>query len=107
MHPNGKLAVVASGPTAMDRTAVAAPGPQPSPHRRALARPVVSQGKWLSLLCLTLLGYALAGKGWAYIGLPPVFIGEVVLFSGVIGVVLFGRFTGILDLPPVWCLVAL
>ena len=31
---------------------------------------------WLKFLGLTLLGYAVLGKGWAYVGYPPLFIGE-------------------------------
>ena len=63
--------------------------------------------RWLTLLCLTLLGYALLGKGWAYIGIPPVFIGEVVLFCGLVLLILLGRWRGLLDLAPVWSILLL
>lgn len=33
-------------------------------------------------MCLILLGYSLFGKGFAYLGIPPVFVGEVVLLLG-------------------------
>lgn len=39
---------------------------------------------YLILLELSLLGYALIGKGFAYLGFPPLFIGEVALFTGAI-----------------------
>ena len=39
---------------------------------------------WLTLLCCTLLGYALLGKGWASVGIPPLFIGEFVLLLGLV-----------------------
>src|SRR5712691_6030038 len=69
----------------------------------ALAR----SGRWLTLLCVTLLGYALFGKGWAYIGIPPVFIGEVTLFCGIVSLVLYGRWRGLFDVPASWFLLLL
>lgn len=38
--------------------------------------------RWLDLLCIVLMGYALFGKGWAYMGVSPVFIGELTLMLG-------------------------
>src|SRR5205085_923511 len=64
-------------------------------------------GIWLSLLCLTLLGYALAGKGAAYIGLPPLFVGEAVLGLGLVVFILYGRWLDILNAPQVWLLLLL
>jgi hypothetical protein len=58
-------------------------------------------------LCLTLLGYALFGKGWAYIGVPPVFIGEVALFFGLVSFLRFGTWRGFLDVPAVTFLLLL
>jgi O-antigen ligase len=69
------------------------------PHPTSL-RPAL--GAWLAFLCLTLLGYALAGKGFAYIGVPPLFIGEIVLACGLMSFVFFGRWRDILRAPPVW-----
>jgi hypothetical protein len=69
--------------------------------------PGVSGGSWLMLLCLTLLGYALLGKGWAYVGVPPVFIGELVLFCGLASFVVFGRWRGLLGVPASWFLLLL
>jgi len=37
----------------------------------------------LSLIGLLLLGYAIGGKGFAYLGIPPLFIGDVVLLISV------------------------
>lgn len=39
------------------------------------------------LLCITLAGYAIFGKGFAYIGLPPLFIGEVIFLLGIIVII--------------------
>src|SRR5437879_4826483 len=64
-------------------------------------------GVWLALLSLTLLGYALFGKGWAYLGVPPVFIGEAVLFCGVVLFLFVGRWRGLFDIPAVWPLLLL
>jgi len=55
-----------------------------SPARREL---------WLHALMLTLLGYAVLGKGWAYVGYPPLFIGEVLLAGGAAALV-FSRLRG-------------
>ena len=41
-------------------------------------------GLYLALLSCVLLGYALFGKGFAYIGAPPLFIGEAALLAGVV-----------------------
>ena len=67
----------------------------------------VRPGKWLALLCLTLLGYAVCGKGWAYIGVPPLFIGEGILFWGVVWLALYGSWRRILEVPCFWLLLLL
>jgi O-antigen ligase len=59
-------------------------------------------GKWLALLCLTLLGYALCGKGFAYI-----FIGEVLLFWGLVWLVGSGQWRRLTDVGPFWLLLLL
>ncbi len=80
----------------------------PAPPSRAPAAPPAARlGAWLTLLCVTLLGYALTGKGWAYVGVPPLFIGEMVLGAGVVAAALYGRWDGLLRLPPMWALLAL
>lgn len=55
------------------------------PHRLA--------DRYMVLLALVLLGYALFGRGFAYVGLPPLFLGELVLVLGV-GLVLCHRHIG-------------
>jgi O-Antigen ligase len=37
---------------------------------------------YMRLLCCTLAGYALLGRGFAYLGIPPLFIGEIALGLG-------------------------
>ena len=64
-------------------------------------------GWWLNLLGLTLLGYALLGKGWAYIGVPPLFVGEAVLLCGVLALIGGGSWRGLLGVPAAWFLLIL
>lgn len=40
--------------------------------------------RYLGLLCFVLAGYAIFGKGFAYVGVPPLFIGEITLVLGVL-----------------------
>jgi O-Antigen ligase len=39
--------------------------------------------RYLTLLTIVLLGYALMGKGFAYIGLPPLYVGEITFLIGI------------------------
>ena len=39
---------------------------------------------YLLLLCGVLLGYALLGKGFAYLGFPPLYIGEIAFLAGAV-----------------------
>ena len=62
---------------------------------------------WLNFLCLSLVGYALLGRGWAYLGVPPVYVGEVVLEYGLISALLFARWREITSVGPFCVLLAL
>lgn len=62
---------------------------------------------WLKVLSFTLLGYALFGKGWAYFGVPPIFIGELVLLGGAVALLVAAYNWRVLNLSPVWCLLVL
>jgi O-Antigen ligase len=84
------------------------------PHRmNAAARqsqslvPTDGIGLWLTFFCVALLGYALAGKGWAYIGIPPFFLGEALLVVGGLWLLLLGPWSRLLSIPCVWWLVLL
>jgi len=48
------------------------------------SRPTSLGDRYLLLLLGVLLGYAFIGKGFAYLGLPPVYVGEMVLLTGFI-----------------------
>lgn len=47
--------------------------------------------RYLTFLGVVLMGYAVAGKGFAYIGVPPLFIGEVALGLGLLALALRGE----------------
>lgn len=52
---------------------------------QALGRRFVAHGRadvFLALLGFTLVGYATVGKSFAYLGLPPLYVGELVLLAG-------------------------
>jgi hypothetical protein len=63
--------------------------------------------RFLLLLSLTLCGYALFGKTVAYIGFPPIFIGEIVLLLGIIALVGANCFAAVIASVPGLCLAAL
>jgi hypothetical protein len=49
------------------------------------SRRALSEGdRYLALLAIVLLGYALMGKGFAYLGLPPLYVGEIALLIGTV-----------------------
>ncbi|HEY7088640.1 MAG TPA: O-antigen ligase family protein [Tepidisphaeraceae bacterium] len=64
----------------------AAPLEYYAPSARA-ARPMLRvkrsfADRYFAFLCICLLGYALGGRGFAYLGLNPLFIGEIMLIVG-------------------------
>ncbi|NGM24202.1 O-antigen ligase family protein [Roseomonas stagni] len=68
----------------------------PLPHRAGLAA-----------IGLLLLGYLLGGRGFAHLGLPPVYVGEVVLvFAGAM-FLLSPRIALLLHLPTTWAIMLL
>jgi O-antigen ligase len=62
---------------------------------------------WLDLLCAGLLGYALLGRGWAYMGVSPVYVGEVVLLAGLLVLLVSPGWRGLLNIGSTWALVVL
>jgi hypothetical protein len=52
---------------------------------RTASRRALSEGdRYLALLALVLLGYALMGRGFAYFGFPPLYVGEIALLTGIV-----------------------
>ncbi len=65
--------------------AIAGPAPRPiSPDRPDL------HDRYVGLLFFALVGYATLGKGFAYLGIAPLFIGEVVLALGLLALLRSG-----------------
>jgi hypothetical protein len=52
--------------------------------------------RFLLMLALVLLGYALGGRGFAYVGYPPIFIGEITLAFGVFAFLLTRGWTSVM-----------
>jgi hypothetical protein len=63
--------------------------------------------RYLALLSIVLLGYALMGKGFAYLGVPPLYVGEIALVTGIIIMFRNGAVAGLLTTLPAVLLVVL
>lgn len=48
-------------------------------------------GVFLGFFCFVLLGYAAFGKSFAYLGFPPLYIGEIALALGIVAALLAGN----------------
>lgn len=71
-------------------------------------RGAASLNDWYGyLLCFVLAGYATFGKGFAYIGIPPLFIGEITLSLGILVVIRSGCWVAMLASVPSVLLLAL
>ena len=63
--------------------------------------------RWfLVVLGVVLGGYALMGRGFAYLGAPPVFVGELVLGLGGLAAVVSGRLSRTFRSPVAWAIAA-
>ena len=63
--------------------------------------------RYLALLAIALLGYALMGKGFAYLGFPPLYVGEIAFLIGTIVFLRTGALVASLATLPSLVLVAL
>ncbi|NOJ43320.1 O-antigen ligase family protein [Bradyrhizobium australiense] len=70
------------------------------------SKPADLSDYYLLLLLGVLLGYAFLGKGFAYLGLPPIFIGEIAFFTGVVILLRTGCLIAALTTLPSLVLVA-
>ncbi|HEY2759941.1 MAG TPA: O-antigen ligase family protein, partial [Pirellulales bacterium] len=75
------------------------------PRERWLAAPKL--GWWLSALGILLAGYACMGKGFAYLGVPPLFVGEIVLGLGIVSMFARTDWRRIFSIPFTWFALAL
>lgn len=74
----------------------------------AESRAAPSEGdRYLALLGVVLLGYALIGKGFAYLGVPPFYLGEIALAAGLVIFLRIGAFAGVMATLPALLLVVL
>ena len=68
----------------------------------------LSEGdRYLGFLAIVLLGYAVMGKGFAYLGLPPLYVGEMAFVTGIIVLFRSGALVSALATLPAVLLVAL
>jgi hypothetical protein len=63
-------------------------------------------GFFLGLLGLLLVGYAFFGRSFAYLGKPPVYVGELVLAIGLLAALVSGGLYRALRSPLTWILLA-
>ena len=75
--------------------------PVATPRRRTL------RDGFVTMLAVVLLGYALCGRGFAYVGAPPLFIGEITLGCGLVAFSTCRRWRAVLGNWRLWPLLAL
>ncbi len=63
--------------------------------------------RFLKCLCILLLGYMVMGKGFAFIGVPPVYIGEITMLYGVFALFTTENWSRVLRTAWLWPLLAL
>ena len=75
---------------------------------KAQSRGALLEGdRYLALLAIALLGYALMGKGFAYLGFPPLYVGEIAFLIGTVVFLRTGALVASLATLPSLVLVAL
>lgn len=75
--------------------------------RRVRRRALLEGNNYLALLAIVLLGYALMGKGFAYLGFAPLYVGEIALLAGIGVLFRTGAIVGTLATLPALLLVSL
>ena len=63
--------------------------------------------RYLRILCILLLGYALMGKGFAYLGVAPLYVGEATMLYGIVALFFSDNWSRILRTAWLWPLFAL
>jgi hypothetical protein len=72
------------------------------PKRKS--RRALSDGdRYLALLAIVMLGYALMGKGFAYLGFPLLYVGEIAFLAGIVVFVRSGALAGAVATLPALC----
>jgi hypothetical protein len=62
---------------------------------------------FLAFMGAVLIGYAFVGRGFAYLGVPPLFIGEMTLAFGLVAALVSGSLLRLARSPIAWLIVAL
>ena len=77
----------------MSRTVI--PAHLPLDYEAAFARPEnpAIADRFLAMLAIVLMGYALFGRAFAYVGVPPIFIGEITVLVGLFTLLTTPRWT--------------
>ena len=88
----------------MDLTLAAPPRTLPG---APTARGARAGDRYLVFLGLVLTGYSLFSRGFAYVGVPPLFIGELTLGVGLVVLARAGRLGPLFQRPTAWLLVGL
>jgi hypothetical protein len=66
--------------------------PRPPLERSITGKPITRLNRvYMGALAFALVGYALGGRGFAYWGVPPLFVGEMVLLLGVFVAIQIGN----------------
>jgi hypothetical protein len=83
------------------------PGTMTDTFKIVSRRAFFESDRYLVLLTIVLLGYALMGKGFAYLGFPPLYVGEIALLTGIVVFLRTGAVVASLATLPSLVLVAL
>src|ERR1041385_1292984 len=67
--------------------------------------PPTAAGRWWLFHGLLLFAYALFGKGAAYLGKPPLYIGEILLAAGLFVLLLTPGWGRVFLRPQIWLLI--
>ncbi len=59
------------------------------------------------VLGVVLAGYAFLGRGFAHLGVPPIYVGEIALAIGAVALVFTGRIRRALEAPAAWIILLL
>src|SRR5947207_3498263 len=66
----------------------------------SIARTLPPGDRYVLLLCCVLMGYALLGKGFAYFGYRPIFVGEFTFIAGLLALLRSGCLVALLASAP-------
>ncbi len=80
---------------------------EPLPPMPSLARSEIRGDRWLLLLAIVVAGYILFGRGFAYLGVAPAFIGEITIGLGVLCFLMMQTWRRVMRMSLTWLLLAM